>query len=287
MASSSSSSSSVSLASAGVVKGFGEGAPRGKKDENEHVVTDGDIDADADDWEDNREKDNVQNKFEVVEETDVATTVKNGSTAKEKRDHQLALDGPWNQMLSQLLEYHTEMGTWILPRKSRSHKRLFNWVRQQRKAYDGGDLHTKTPARLEALTNAGVPIDMPNYWCRKRGDNPDAERKWNRSYEELKNYYAKYNTKVIPVQSQPDLHHWNHWQIKTFRQGKMAPHRLEEKLREIGCPLDNKDLVATTTVHSDGTRAIGNGSAVVAAKRVLSTKNNHNKWNRSYEELKN
>jgi hypothetical protein len=268
--SSSSSLSSVSLASAGIGDGDGEGegAPRCKKDEDEDDATDSDsdIDADADDddWEENRETDNVQSKFEVVGETDVAITVKKGSTAKEKRDRQFTLDCHWNQMLSQLLEYHTEMGTWVIPKHSPSHKSLYNWVAEQRKASRRGYLQTRTPARLEALTKAGVPIDKTHYWCYKHGHHPNVERKWNRKYEELKNYYAKYQTKAIPLQSQPDLYHWNHRQIKVFRRGKMEPHRLE-KLREIGCPLDKKYFVATTTVHSDDKRAIGNG-----------TKNNHN-----------
>jgi hypothetical protein len=274
MASSSSSLSSVSLAS----EGEGEGSPRNKKDEDEDYVTDSDSDAgdddDDDEWastnltndddkedngdaaadddheeeEDNDETDNVQSKFEVND-----------------ADDQLAFDTHWNQMLSQLLEYRTETGTWVIPRKSRSHTRLYKWVAEQRKLYRRGDLQTKTPARLEALTKAGVPIDKTKCWFYKRCPDPDAELKWNRSYEELKNYYATYHTKVIPLVSHPDLHHWNHWQVQTFRYGKMEPHRLE-KLREIGCPLEKWFFASNTTAHSDDKDkpAIGDGSAVVA-----------------------
>jgi hypothetical protein len=174
-----------------------------------------------------------------------------------RHHHQVAVQTKWNIMFSQLLEHYKQMGTWIISQNSHKEKALYNWLYEQRVAYRRGYLKTKTPERFESLTKAGVPLEI-DHWNR-HGEHPDVERKWNERYEELKDYYTKHHTKMVSLQSRPELYHWIHWQRKTFRRGRMAPHRIE-KLREIGCLLEKQCFSRDTKAHSDIKKDIGGGS---------------------------
>jgi hypothetical protein len=177
-----------------------------------------------------------------------------------ERAHGVKMNAKWQHMFAQLMEYRKRSGTWVVPRQQDDNT-LFNWVHGQRKSFRRGDLQKNTPARYQTMLQAGFPFEKTQLNVRVSGPVPDENHKWNSRFEELTTHYSQYNTKIVSLHSHRELHHWAHFQVRSFRKGKMAPGRIE-KLRSIGCPLD-KWFFACNTAHCDIQRGVvGRGSSI-------------------------
>jgi hypothetical protein len=155
---------------------------------------------------------------------------------KNSNQRLISMDVKWHHWLDRLVEYHKQSGTWVIP-KNQNDKKLYNWVHAQRNWYRRGVLQKKNPKRYQALLQAGFPFEKDRPNARTYGS--DGDEKWKSRLEELTAYYSQYKTKSVSRHSHPDLYHWALFQVRSFRNGKMAPPRIK-KLRAIGCPLDKR-----------------------------------------------
>jgi hypothetical protein len=177
-----------------------------------------------------------------------------------EKNQVLKLNTKWHHMLAQLVEYRKQSGTWVVPR-NQNDKTLCNWIHDQRKLYRRGDLAEKTPDRYQAMLQAGFPFQKAHGNARSYGPVPDEDHKWKSRFEELKTYYSQYDTKIVSRRSHSDLHHWAHFQVRSFRKGHMESNRIE-KLRSIGCPLDKWFFASNTAQYDIQRDLVGRGSSI-------------------------
>jgi hypothetical protein len=177
-----------------------------------------------------------------------------------ERAHGVKMNAKWQHMFAQLMEYRKRSGTWVVSRQQDDNT-LYNWVHGQRKSFRRGNLEKNTPGRYQTMLQAGFPFEKSQPNVRVSGPVPDENHKWNSRFEELTAHYSQYNTNIVSLHSHRELHHWAHFQVRSFRNGKMAPGRIE-KLRSIGCPLD-KWFFACNIAHSDIQRGVvGRGRSI-------------------------
>jgi hypothetical protein len=126
----------------------------------------------------------------------------------------------WNEMYRQLQTYKNQFGHCDVVERSSPYDKLTSWVSFQRKRKD-----KLTPDRLRLLEDVGF------LWCPNRDHRPISE-KWYASFEELKQYKAKYGDCLVPRKKEFDkLVHWVS-KMRTHREG-LAQTKIE-LLNEVG-----------------------------------------------------
>lgn len=143
-----------------------------------------------------------------------------------------SVDNTWLDNLNQLKSYHEEYSTWLIPTDLDEYKSLKAWLQYQRQLFRQGKLNQEKVAKL---TELGYSFDL-DFRGRKPQNN---QVDWEEKLEELRFYYSKYNTFLIPksLNQYQDLKKWLVEQKRLFKNNRLTENQIEQ-LQSIGYSFD-------------------------------------------------
>jgi len=148
---------------------------------------------------------------------------------RDMRPRQERQDEKWKAFYEQLIKYKEEYHTLVISKKDKEHKRLYNWIFQQRRLDKEDRL---PPNRKKALSEIGFRFGKQN---QKHSYTEDQIEKWDTRYQELVDFKSEFgHTRVkIDDEKRLELAKWVHQQRITFQKGNMDKER-ENRLNDIG-----------------------------------------------------
>lgn len=134
----------------------------------------------------------------------------------------------WDKKYLQLVDYKQQNGNGFVPVNYKGNKSLGTWVATQRWLEAKGKLGQAKKKKLD-----GVGF----VWSRDTEKQLKAiqSKKWEASFEKLRNYYENHGTCQVSLKIDPVLQRWTCWQRKAFYEGKLSKNRLD-RLNEITFP---------------------------------------------------
>lgn len=138
----------------------------------------------------------------------------------------------WQFLYQQLVKYREEYHTFVISKKDKNHKHLYNWSFRQRRL---AKINRLPPDRKEALEKIGFPFVSSHQSLNDAKRFTDSQKeKWDNMYQELVNYKNTVGHCRVKIDDKKHvrLAKWVHQQRVTFNSGNMDQKR-EERLNEI------------------------------------------------------
>lgn len=140
-------------------------------------------------------------------------------------------DITWNEKFELLKDFFNEYKTFQIPGNKKELLPLRSWLQYQKQLFRNGKL---TPERKEKLLSIGYSFDL-DFRGRKVGSSNQKQKSWEEHFEQLKAYYSKYNTFLIP-NSLPQYEYLKKWlqeQKRLFKLNRLEKRKID-LLSEIG-----------------------------------------------------
>lgn len=139
-----------------------------------------------------------------------------------------SIDETWLENLNQLKSYYEKNKTWLIPTESDEYKSLKAWLQYQRLLFRNDRLSNEKTSKL---TDLGYSFDLDFRGRKPQNNLVD----WEEKLEELKFYYSKYNTFLIPksLNQYQDLKKWLVEQKRLFKNNRLKENQIEQ-LQSIG-----------------------------------------------------
>jgi ribosomal protein L24E len=130
---------------------------------------------------------------------------------------------PWEDRLSQLLEYKEEHGHMFVPKKYERNPQLGEWVAKQRQFHKSGSLNEE---RIAKLNEVGFVWEAGNQWT---------DQRWEDRFLHLLEFKEKHGHTLVPqrFKQNPQLGTWVNEQRQLRKSGKLKEDRTA-KLNEVG-----------------------------------------------------
>ena len=142
----------------------------------------------------------------------------------------------------ELKMHKSKTGTFYLTKENNQNKKLYSWVRAQKKLWNDGNLQ---PQRLERFNEIAYSFSE-SYKETKSIVHKEKvnDLKWNEKFELFKKYYEDNNTFYIQMTDKVNekLRVWVQSQISNFRRKKLSPEKID-RLDSIGFRFETNQIV--------------------------------------------
>ena len=138
--------------------------------------------------------------------------------------------------------HKSKTGTFYLTKENNQNKKLYSWVRAQKKLWNDGNLQT---LRLEKFNEIGY--SFVESYKEKKSVVPKIkvnDLRWDEKFELFKKYYEDNNTFYIQMTDKANekLRVWVQSQISNFRRKKLSPEKVD-RLDSIGFRFETNQIV--------------------------------------------
>lgn len=138
--------------------------------------------------------------------------------------------------------HKSKTGTFYLTKENNQNKKLYSWVRTQKKLWNDGNLQ---PLRLEKFNEIGYSF-VESYREKKSVvlKIKVNDLRWDEKFELFKKYYESNNTFYIQMTDKANekLRVWVQSQISNFRRKKLSPEKVD-RLDSIGFRFETNQII--------------------------------------------